>query len=139
MALFCLPLATRGQGRLQPALRQATGQREAVQRFLKWILGETSPTIYVSFWKKKRENLRGPKTGPALIFACNGQTDLCAYSRRWQRRTILAAESPGSTEAAASPGLQKNSPRGNRGAPRRIGFPRTHSNPDEHGARGGGS
>src|SRR5947207_12268087 len=66
MALFCLPLAIQGQGQLQPALRRETGQREAVQRFLKWILGETSPTIYVSFQKKKRENLRGPgdRAGP---------------------------------------------------------------------------
>src|SRR5437773_1289503 len=33
------------------------GRAEAVRTFLKWISGETSPTIYVSFWKKKRENL----------------------------------------------------------------------------------
>src|SRR5438477_13163312 len=37
------------------------GRAEAVRTFLKWISGETSPTIYVSFWKKKRENLRGPE------------------------------------------------------------------------------
>src|SRR5882724_3152944 len=114
-------------------------QAEAVRTFLKWISGKTSPTIYVSFWKKKRENLCGLEDRASLIFACNGQTDLCPYSRRWQRSTVLAAESPGPTKAIASPGLQRNSARGNRGAPRRISSPRTHSNPDKHRARGGSS
>src|SRR6266566_5081360 len=41
---------------------------EAARRFLKWILGETSPTIYVAFWKKKRENLATWKIPSALIF-----------------------------------------------------------------------
>src|SRR5213596_3803083 len=41
---------------------------EAARRFLKWILGESSPTIYVAFWKKKRENLATWKIPSALIF-----------------------------------------------------------------------
>src|SRR6266581_2426901 len=44
------------------------GRAEAARRFLKWILGETSPTIYVAFWKKKRENLATWKIPSALIF-----------------------------------------------------------------------
>src|SRR5437879_13464147 len=55
---------------MQCGSRRANCRAEAARGFLEWITGETSPTLYVSFWKKKRENLRGlggPRT--ALIFA----------------------------------------------------------------------
>src|SRR5713101_3182107 len=51
-----------------------------------------------------------------LILHRHGQSDLRAHSRRRQRRTILASKSPGPSEATASPRLQKNSARRNRGA-----------------------
>src|SRR5260370_3898117 len=60
-------------------------QWESVRRFLKWILGATSPTIYVSFWKKKRESSR-PDIGRA-------RTDFCIAMAKPIYALILAGGS----------------------------------------------
>src|SRR6266581_2379196 len=70
-ALFFPPSIFPNRCQLRRALRQATDQSEAAQRFLKWISGETSPTIYVSFRKKKRENLRDFENPVALVSMLN--------------------------------------------------------------------
>src|ERR1041385_1376510 len=47
----------------------ASYRAEAVRRFLEWITEETSPTLYIPFWKKKRESPRRLK-GPAGAIFC---------------------------------------------------------------------
>src|SRR5712691_9607011 len=55
---------------MQCGSRRANCRAEAALGFLEWITGETSPTLYVSFWKKKRENLRSlGEARTAFIFA----------------------------------------------------------------------
>src|SRR5438876_1043675 len=117
-ALFFPPSIFPNRCQLRRALRQATDQSEAARRFLKWISGETSPTIYVSFGKKKREKVFAAwNVRSALIFLHrHGQSDLRARSRRRQRRTLLASQSPLPTETTTSLGLEENTPRGDCGA-----------------------
>src|SRR6266404_4675547 len=78
---------------MQSALRQASCRAEVRRRFLEWITGETSPTLYVSFGKRKRENTCACIIRAARVLFCidNVQFDLCTDPRRRKRRTLLAA------------------------------------------------
>src|SRR5438552_18546546 len=116
---------------MQSASRQASCRVEVLQRFLEWITGETSPTLYVSFGKRKRVNPCACIIRAARVLFCidNVQFDLCTDPGRRKRRTFLAAESPGRAETTASSPLQQSAARGKCADTRMRGPGRTQSLP----------
>src|SRR6267378_1495106 len=73
------------------------GQPEAVRKFLKWISGKTSPTIYVAFGKKKRQFSRPGRSSHfymptpiyALILAGGSGERFWPLSRRARPKQLL--------------------------------------------------
>src|ERR1700736_5209734 len=98
---------------MQSASRQASCRAEALRRFLEWITGGTSPTLYGSFGKRKRENTCACIRRAALVLFCidNVQFDLCSDRGRRTRPTFLAVKSPGPDETTASSPFQQSASR----------------------------
>src|SRR2546422_3457944 len=75
------------------------GRAEAVRKFLKWISGRTSPTIYVAFGKKKRKfsepgrsshfSSNMPNPLYALILAGGSGERFWPLSRRTRPKQLL--------------------------------------------------
>src|SRR6267378_4248823 len=124
---------------MQSASRQASCRVEVLRRFLEWITGETSPTLYVSFGKRKRENTCACIIRAARVLFCidNVQFDLCTDPRRRKRRTFLAVKSPGPAETTASSRFQQGTSRGNGSETRGLRPTRAHSYPDKCRTRSG--